>query len=277
MPFFDAPGKNFPRSWSEYSRDYQIFLTWEISLFALIFFSGTGVLKLIPALYLEGALGLWFLILLGLAIHNRRQRDWRWRGLTGGDWVKAGIGAALMIAFLYVFSQGLWPLKSITIPMFLFALSIVAFNILSSLKVVQHSEEDFAQSCGDIAPTPLASYDEADDIYEPKWKRTVRGIYSILFILIWLEGVAFFYVHQRYTHEGSLKPTATQTESFNEHGTLVYLAHDQMQINNALLTMMMVGIPSLLLGGFILHFVVGVRMFSNMPETRGLFGRDSKP
>ena len=163
MPFFDAPRTNYPRSWSEYSRDYQIFFVWEISLFALIFLSGTGVLKSIPTQILEGALLLWLFLLLGIVIHNRHQKDWRWRGLTGGDWVKAGIGAALMIVFLYVFSQGLWPLKSITIPMFLFALSIVVFNILSSLKVVQYSEEEFAQSCGDIAPPPQTSKDEADD------------------------------------------------------------------------------------------------------------------
>jgi hypothetical protein len=276
MPFFDAPSTNYPKRWSEYSLDFQIFYVWEISLFALIFLSGTGALKMVPAPLFEAVLALWFLVLLGVSIHNRRQKDWRWRGLSRSDWLKTGFGAALMIVFLYVFSQGLLPLKSLTLPMFLFALSIVVFNILTSLRVLQFSEIDFLQSCGDNIVSPVIS-DVAIVPSEPKWKRAVRGIYSVLFILVWLEGMAFFYVHQKYTHEGSRKPTATQTESVNEHGTLIYLTHEKMRINNALMTMMMVGIPGMIFGGLFLHFVAGVPMFRNMPASRGLFGERSKP
>lgn len=276
MPFFDAPSTNYPKRWSEYSLDFQIFYVWEISLFALIFLSGTGALKMVPASLFEAALALWFLVLLGVSIHNRRQKDWRWRGLSRGDWLKVGIGAALMIVFLYVFSQGLFPLKSVTLPMFLFALSIVALNILYGLRVVQFSEIDFVQSCGDNVVSP-ADADFAAALSDPTWKRAVRGIYSVLFILVWLESMTFFYVHQKYTHEGSRRSTTTQTESVNEHGTLIYLTHDQMRINTALMTMMMVGIPGMIFGGFFLHFVAGVPMFRNMPASRGLFGGRSKP
>lgn len=272
MSFFGAPRGTYPKRWSEYSLDFQIVYIWQISLFALILLTTTGLLKIVPEELLEAALAVWFLILLGTSIYNRRRKDWRWRGLSRSDWIKSIFGTILMIVFLYVFSQGLLPLKSITLPMFLFALSIVVFNILASLRVVQYSEVDFLKSCGDA----LASPDfETGNPTEPKWKRVVRQAYSVMFILVWLDAMAFFYVHQKYTHEGSLKPTATQTESFNEHGTLIYLTHDKMHINNILLSLMAIGIPSMILGGFFLHFVAGVPMFSNMPESRGLFGRDS--
>lgn len=274
MPFFDAPRTTYPKSWSEYSLDFQIFYVWEISLFALIFLSGTGVLKLVPGSLFESALAVWFLVLLGASIHNRRQKDWRWRGMSGGDWLKASVGAVLMTVFLNVFSQGLLPLKSVTLPMFLFALSIVVFNILYVLRVVQFSEVDFLKSCGDNAVSPVAADTSVDEPSDPAWKRTLRGAYSALFVLVWLEGMAFFYVHQRYEREGSRTPTATQTEFFNEHGRHIYVTHEQMTIDKTLMTITMIGIPGVILSGFLLHFVAGVPLFRNLPASRGLFGRD---
>jgi hypothetical protein len=277
MPLFDAPRSTYPKRWKDYSFDFKIFFIWQISLFALIFFSGTISLKMIPTLFLECLLGVWLLALLSASVLNRRQKNWHWPGLETGDWFKAAFGVLLMLVFLYVFSQGLLPLKSVTLPMFLFAASIVVFNVLTSLRVVQHSESDFLQNCGGgtvLQPTSSVAVMPPSD---PLWKRSVRGAYSIFFVLIWLEAMLFFYVHQKYVHDGSRTPTATQTESFNEHGVRIYVTRDQMKTDNSLSTIMAVGIPGAILSGLILQFVFGVRLFSNMPERRGWFDRDHEP
>lgn len=86
--------------------------------------------------------------------------------------------------------------------------------------------------------------------------------------------MGFFYLHQKYVREGSHIPTATQTEFVNEHGAHVYLTQEQMQVDNILTITSMIGIASAVLGGFFIHFVVGVPLFRNMSPSRGLFGGD---
>jgi hypothetical protein len=270
LPLFDAPRSGQRRSWSDYSFDYQVFFVWEASLMALMFLS--GIVQNIPTPVYEGALGVWFLLLSSVALVHRRRESWRWPGLSGRDLAGAGFGAVLMGLFLFVFSRGLLPLSRATAPMLLFALSIGVFSVLQGLRLVQLNEEDFKKNCADAVASPEPQ--EAEGPSDPKWMRIVRACYMVLSVLIWLEAMGFFYVHQRYMHEGSRVPTATQTESFNEHGALIYLTHEKMTINNALLDGMMIGIPLAILGGLFLHFVIGVSIFSNMPKVRGLFGKD---
>jgi hypothetical protein len=276
MPLFDAPQTRFPMRWSEFSSDYKLFYIWEVSLFALFFLNTTGIPNALPVSLYVAALFGWFAILLVAAIAQRRRANWHWPGLTLKGSLLALLVTAGMAIFLYVLDQGLLPLNRLGATMFLFALSIGVFNVLHSLRVVHLSDADFQRDCAD-SNVPIDSTLENEELEpnDPTWKRVVRGIYVVAFVLIWLEGMAFFYVHERYVREGSPRPTPTQTESVNEHGTLVYLTHDEMQINNILSTVMMIGIPAIMLSGFLLHFIAGVRMFSNLPPSDGIFGRRS--
>jgi hypothetical protein len=278
LPLFDAPRTENRRSWSDYSLDYKAFFIWEVSLLALMVLGTTGATKAIPVAVYAGALATWFVVLSGVVVTRRFRENWRWPGLSGRAWMGAGLSAVLAAIFFFVFSRGLLPVSRETAPMLLFALSIVVFGVLQSLDLVQFYEEDFKKHCADADASPVPEDgkggEDDEDASDPKWKRVVRGCHRVLFMLVWLEGMGFFYLHQRYAQEGSRTPTATQTESFNEHGTLIYLTHDQMTINKILERGMMIGIPLVILGGFFLHFVVGVSMFSNMPKARGLFGKD---
>lgn len=273
MALFDRP--QFTRTqWSDYSLDYKLFFVWEGSLFAAIIFSRPGTFDgLSDAAFYGPALG-WLAILSLTAVRNRTARNWRWPGLSPSDAAKALLVGALMAAFLVVFMHDLLPVRHQTAPMIAFAVSIGVFNVLSSLKLVQIRQDEFERYCvenGSVS-TGARSDSEADKPIDPLWKRALRGAFSALFILIWLEAMAFFYFHQRFVEEGTQQPTATRTHSVNEHGTFVYLTDDQAQLDSLLQTLMMIGIPTILLSGLALHFVVGVPLFGNMPASRGLFG-----
>ena len=261
-------------SWSDYSFDNKAFFAWAGGLMALIIIEGTGAFDdLAPSIYF-GGLALALFAFVTISIKHRREHNWHWPGVNRSAWLKAGLTVALMAAFLYVFAQGLLPLNRQTIPMLLFGASIGVWNVLFVLRLVQSTNNDFEQNCGESTAQrePKAPAMPSD----PKWKRILRGAYSTIFLIVWVEGMAFFYIHERYVHEGSRRPTATQTESFNEHGTLIYITPEQMRLNSLLLTLMAIGIPTMIFSGFFLHYVIGVRMFLNMPPSRGIFGKSSE-
>lgn len=271
MPFFDAPRWPYPRRWSKQSLDYKLFFVWMATLFGLIVFSGSGLFANIPPALYGGGLAIYLLVLLSVSLVNRRRKGWRRPSLSSGDWLKAGLAAAAMGLFFFVFTRPLLPISPTTAPMLLFAASIVVFNMLIALRLAQFSESEFQAICAGMLDG--SKRDAAPR--EPNWKGRVRGIYGVLFILVWLESMAFFYFHQRFMHDGSLKPTPAQSESIVEHGTRIYLTHGQASADRVLMTAMMIGIPSILLSGFLLHFVAGIPMFRNLPASRGLFGRGS--
>jgi hypothetical protein len=208
---------------------------------------------------------------------HRARRNWRWRNISVLAAMGAMFGGILMGAFLVVFIHGL-PVNHRTAPMIAFAVSIVVFNILSSIKLVQSTEVEFEDFCVkevEVLRGAAGRTASDDNVVDPRWMRMVRGAFSVLFILIWIEAMAFFYVHERFVDSGTPQPTPTRTQYVNEHGTFVYFTDDEMRVHNLLETIMMIGIPGIILSGFVLHFIVGVPVFSNMPPSRGLFGRSN--
>jgi Na+/melibiose symporter-like transporter len=273
VALFDRP-QFTRRQWSDYSLDYKLFFVWEVSLFAAILPSQSGAFDALSDAVLYGlALG-WLAILSLIAIRNRIAENWRWPGLSASSAAYALLVGVLMVIFLFIFMHDLLPMGRHAAPMIAFAVSIGVFNILSSLKLVQNTQEEFERYrvTDESAPAHVTSDSEDDKPIDPLWKRVARGAYFALFILIWLEGMAFFYFHERFVDQGAREPSMTRTHSVNEHGTLVYLTDDQAELNGLLETLMMIGIPAIILSGFALHFVVGVPLFNNMPASRGLFG-----
>jgi hypothetical protein len=93
----------------------------------------------------------------------------------------------------------------------------------------------------------------------------VRGSYYTVFFAVWLSGLAAFYYSRVGMRDGSSTPTATKMEPLQDHGRVVYVSRRDKALINSLQTAMQVGIPSLILGGFFLNFIMGVKIFNNVP------------
>lgn len=271
MTLFDRP-KYLRQRWGDYSLDFKLFFVWEFSLFTLIPLSWSGVFDKLSNIIFYGSASVWLALLVLIAFINRAATNWKWPGISALGAVGVLLGGVLMAAFLFVFLHGLLPVRHNTAPSVAFALSIVVFNLLSSANLVQSTTVEFARACLDDANVPKRV--TADDKpVDPGWMRALRCAFQVISILVWVEAMAFFYVHEHFVDEGTLHPTETRTQYVNEHGTSVYFTDVQMRIHSLLERIMMIGISSMIAGGLVLHFVIGVPMFSNMPASRGLFGR----
>jgi hypothetical protein len=104
-----------------------------------------------------------------------------------------------------------------------------SFFVLQQLKLVDYSESAFLESCGRDPEPSTSTGSEAEPVEAP-WKRLVRGVYTIAFLLFWAIGVA--------------RPSFLM--SFP-------------------LWVMMAAFSILFVGAFIIHFVLGVRLLPNYP------------
>jgi hypothetical protein len=87
---------------------------------------------------------------------------------------------------------------------------------------------------------------------------------TVLFVVAWLDFMAFFYVSGQAFQHGSRTPTTTQTEPMQEHGTIVYVTPDE-KTQVELLEQGQVGIPVAIGLALFAHFVLGVKIISNLP------------
>jgi hypothetical protein len=151
---------------------------------------------------------------------------------------------------------------------------------LTSLRVVDTSEADFLLNCRIIdryghmiertsePPRPIDS--------EPHWKKVIRGIYTVIFVVAWTFGVASFFFFGNAFGRGSPVPTATQTEPLADHGKTVFVTpRDKRRIDWFQLASG-AGVPVVLVG-VILHFVVGVKLFPNAPTLSEYLARKDSP
>jgi hypothetical protein len=66
-----------------------------------------------------------------------------------------------------------------------------------------------------------------------------------------------------------------QTEASSDHGKTVYITHDQKSLSDRLELFAFVGIPFVIVGGLLLHFLVGVKLYPNTPTLREFLARKS--
>lgn len=264
MALFEWQSQTYPKRWKDYTLDFQLMFVYHGCMMAL-FLAGDALSikqQLLATAFLVA-------ILLSLSLRHRRSMNWRWPGVRTKD-VLTAVGIAVFSA---IFDFGAAPLAPPSDPRFLpwhlAGLGIAAFGFLGALKIVHLSKSDFLKECEAIGavdsqarPTPQTMPVAPTD---PLWKRATRATYSVLFMLVWLGGVASFYYFGVAFRDGSPQPTPTQTEPLNNHGQIVYIRHSQKVLIDFLQTGMFIGIPSAIVVGLILHFFVGVKLFPNTP------------
>jgi hypothetical protein len=98
---------------------------------------------------------------------------------------------------------------------------------------------------------------------EPGWHRTARNLFTVAFVLVWLEAVGCFVFFLILSRRGSPVAAPELAASVVNHGQVFYVAVWQKRLYHLLLTAMWVGIPGIMLTGLFLHHLVGVKIFTS--------------
>ena len=248
MNFLDFPFERYPRTWREMSYDFKLMFLYHGSMM-LLFVTGQALslaaeLTIAAALLVAGTL---------LGIRHRRATPWVWPGVSVSRLLGAAATVFLGGLFLFAATPLFPPTNPGSLPWYLAGFGIILFATLNTLRLVAFAEADYF-----TPPVVRRSV-------ELPWKKVVRLVYGIFFLVVWLDGVASFYYFGTTFRDGSAVPTPAQTEPLWNHGKVVYVTPPQKRLVDTLQTGMAVGIPSALLLGAILHFIVGIKLIPNTP------------
>jgi hypothetical protein len=266
MALFDPPSLTYPTRWKEFSLDYKLLFAYGISMVVLCVYGDAFSVKqeILATIFVVT-------ILLSLSIRYRRRMNWRWPGVQANGVLNAAV--TLLLASTYEYAAiPLAPLSDPrNLPLHLVALGILGFASLRALKLVQPSKTGFLRECEAIGAADSRARLVPEMVpavpTDPFWKRAVRNAYGVVFQLIWLDTAAFLYAMGVALRNGSSKPTSTQRELLSISGK--YVLHSQKVLIDLVQTVALIGVPSVLVIGLILHFFLGVRLFPNMTTLQG--------
>jgi len=261
---FDAPSQRYPKKWKEMSLDFKLMFAYHGCMMAL-FIAGQSLSVREEILFTSVLV----MVLAAISIRLRKATNWRWPGLRPRDALLAIIGAVAIVVFLFSATPLFPPSDHRALPWYLAGLGIGIFTVLTSLRVVTPSQADYLIHCRSIdqcgreierasEPTPPKN-DEAT------WKKVTRGIYTVVFLLVWIASVGSFFLFGTAFRHGSPAPTAIQTEPLVDHEKTVYVTRGEKRRIDYLQLVSWIGIPSILVSAALLHFVVGVKLFPNAP------------
>jgi hypothetical protein len=261
---FDAPSQRYPKKWKEMSLDFKLMFAYHGCMMAL--FIAGQTLSIREEILFASVL---VIVLAAISIKHRKATNWRWPGLRPRDALFAIIAAVAVVVFLFSATPLFPPSDHRVLPWYLAGLGIGTFAILTSLRVVAPSEADYLLECR-IIDQYGRQIERASEPAPPKdaeaaWKKVTRGIYTVVFLLVWIASVGSFFFFGTAFRHGSAVPTATQPEPLVDHVKTVYVTRDEKQRIDYLQLISWIGIPSILVSAALLHFVVGVKLFPNAP------------
>eukprot|EP01030_Chromulinospumella_sphaerica_P026850 gene26850-27075_t len=171
--------------------------------------------------------------------------------------------------FAFAATPNFPPTRPGALPWYLAVAGIGLFGLLNTLKVVRRTRTEFeADVAAAKAPADAAIVTGLVDKPDADWRTWVGRVFSVVFLGVWLEALAFFFMFGRGMRDGSPVPTPTHSWPLTDHGRTVYLTMQDGQLIEILQRIMMVGIPGAMLLGVLLHFGLGVQLFSNLPTWR---------
>jgi hypothetical protein len=257
--------ENYPRRWSDMAIDYKLMFVLHIAI--MIQFALGQSLTIAGEAAVQGGL---IAAALAVAIWIRQKSGWRWRGIG----IKHGLGAVLICCLVGLFLGAAMPLDlAVTPQMFpwcMGAIQIGLFGMLTKLRIARLSQQDFLADCdphsqsAELAPPESA---------QATWRVWARRIYSIAFLAIWLDLLAFFYFHRLTIRDGAAFPDAIMTTAMTDHGDTVYVTAADWARDRLLLLIGTAGIPIILVSGAILQFVFRVPIFPIAAFSRSSPGR----
>jgi hypothetical protein len=123
-----------------------------------------------------------------------------------------------------------------------------------------HAVDQYGQNIGRVSELP-----EATAPAEPRWQKLARGGFAVIFMAVWICGVLSFYSFGEAFKNGSPVPTSSHTEPLNNHGKITFITQSEKKRIDLLQLVSWVGIPSVMVSGLVLHFLIGVKLFPDTP------------
>jgi|GEM_PF-1636163 len=273
---FDPPIQRYPKKWKEMSLDFKLMFVYHGSMMVL-FIAGQD-LSVRQEITLTGILAV---VLVAISLRHRRVMNWRWPSVRPRNVLWASFGAVAIAFFLFSATPLFPPSDHHALPWYFAGLGIGVFGILTSLRVVNTSEADFLLNCW-IIDQYGREIERASDLpqptdSEPDWMRMVRGIYTVMFMLVWTFGVTSFFFFGNAFRHGSPMPTATQAEPLTDHDKTVFVTRTEKRRIDYFQLASEIGVPLVVVGGVILHFLVGVKLFPNAPTLSEYLAERTRP
>jgi hypothetical protein len=190
-----------------------------------------------------------------LSIKHRRAAGWRWPGAGVREVVAALTTTAIFGLFLFAATPLAPPNDPIVLPWYLAGLGIGLLIILTNLRVIRMSKIDFEADCRGATglPATITTTNE-----EPAWKRRVRAVFSALFVLVWLDGMAYFSVRGMSMRDGWTIPTESHSERLEDHGRVVYITPAEDHLLSTLGSSWKEGILLMIVSALVLQYFLGV-------------------
>lgn len=255
---FDSNDSKQVTSWKEMSFDAKLFTVY----FGIIFFLFicSSLFSLPSQIAIVTIL---VCVLAPLSIIHRIKNRWHWPGMGIKNLLEAIGALAIYLFFFGSITPIASPLQPKVFPWFAAGGGMILFSVLASLNFVSWSEKQFRTCCEDqiVSASQLVKQP-----FEPVWKRLLRTLYLIYFIAVWIIGVGFFWQFNIAFRDGSPEPTASQTETLVNHGKTIYITPEEKRFISLLRRGSYIGIPSAIILGVVLDFVVGAKIFSNTPS-----------
>ena len=136
--------------------------------------------------------------------------------------------------------------------------ALTIFGALLCLSLASLSEATLREQCGE---TREPEEERAGEHIDPAWHGIVRACVYVAVILGLTVAITSFYCFNLAFRDGSNAPTATQTESLNNHGTIVYVTPKERRTVSILETCAPIGLFSPIGIALFCRFVLGVRIF----------------
>lgn len=212
------------------------------------------------------------------SLRRRQEKNWHWRSPRAKGAAGAVGTVVLMAFFLYAATPMFSPARPQFLPWYLAGFGIGLFNFLSALNLVKSSEAEFEAECGEPPPPSTIASASGEIQHTPPpvtWKQVVRSAFVVYFFAVWITGVSSFYFSGKAFRDGSPTRTASQPEPMTEHGKTVYISLAEKRLVDLSETAMMAGIPSVFVLGFVVHFLLGVKLVDNAPTLREFLARRS--
>jgi hypothetical protein len=242
---------SYPRKWSEMSTDFKLMMAYHLCM--MVLFVVGGAVGVIIELAIAASV---LAIALVISVWRKLAAGWRWPGVGFKETVWALAGIVLMGVFAFAATPLASPTSPVMLPWYLAIVGIGIFNTANTLRLATQSEAEFLSQCGEPRPPT-----EDEPPHEARWRGVVRNIYSAAFMVVWLAGLGSFYFFGVGMRDGSPSPTAAHTEPLTNHGHTVYVSAAEKNLIDLLQTSMFIGIPTIMVVGALLHFILKIPMF----------------
>ncbi|MCW7490976.1 hypothetical protein [Leptospira meyeri] len=262
---------SFPNQWKDYSLDYKCILIYHGFMMILFLFGDKISISIQITI-----VALLLISIIIFSIKYRIRIRWNWPGVE----VKNTFYAVIIITlglFFFFSSINSYPLfKSQSFPWYAAGFGIILFQVLNVLNITAYSKEKFelksdkTENVKKIENSTLI--ENRNDSVNVSF---VKYLIYILSFLLWVTGISYFWLRDRISNnDNSDDFTKFITEITNIFSKLLGIENSSPDI--FLKSILSYGIILLSISIFIIHFIFGIKIISNIPTIKEYLRKKEK-